>query len=373
MQIIHPMYKLLAASSPMAVILLLGLILPMQGYGHTTEAAAEVYESPIPKYTTQEIKQRLGNLSSILDMRYTPEVGRRIKEYTTSYRIAGERILGKVDLYFPLFEAAIRDRNLPDELKYVAVVESHLNPFAMSKSGAAGLWQFIPSTARNHGLVINDYLDERKNPEKATEAALEFLSELYETFGDWTLAIAAYNCGPGGVRKAMRRSGKKDYWEIRTYLPKETQKYVPRIIAAIYLMKYYDQHNLVPTTVDDDIKYTTSIYDGKRHKFDVLAKRLGMSYGNLKTLNSQFTTNDFPMNDGEVALVIPQDKYESYLEYYDPEAFQLVQAQQRAESLERRQEAIRTAQVEALQPIARIRYDRIRHKRVKKIYYTKFS
>lgn len=371
MQIIHPMYKLSAVTTQVAVIILLGLFLPMQGYGHTTSAAAEVYESPIPKYTTQDIKQRLGNLSCLLDMRYTPEVGRRIKEYTTSYRVAGERILGKVDLYFPLFEAEIRNRNLPDELKYVAVVESHLNPFAMSKSGAAGLWQFIPSTARNHGLVINDYMDERKNPEKATRAALDFLAELYATFGDWTLAIAAYNCGPGGVRKAMRRSGKKDYWDIRHHLPKETQKYVPRIIAAIYLMKYYDQHNLVPTLVDEDIKYTTSIYDGKGHKFDVLADKLGMTYSNLKTLNSQFTTNHFPMNDGEVALVIPQEKYELYLKHYDPQAYQMVQAEKRAESLE--EKAIKLAQIKTLQPLARIKYERIRHKRVKKIYYTKFS
>jgi len=368
------MNKLLAVISPMAaLILLLGLALPKQGLGHTTSAAEAVYETPIPKYTTEDIKHRLGNMSSVLDMRYTPEVGKRIKEYTTTYRVAGERILGKVDLYFPLFESEIRYRNLPEELKYVAVVESHLNPFAMSKSGAAGLWQFIPSTARNHGLVINDHIDERKNPIKSTKAALEFLSELYETFGDWTLAIAAYNCGPGGVRKAMRRSGKKDYWGLRHHLPKETQKYVPRIIAAIYLMQYYDEHKLVPTPVDDHIKYTMTINDGKGHKFSILAQRLGISYNDLKTLNSQFTTNHFPKNEGQVALVIPMDKYEIYLEQYDPEAFREILAERRADSLEEVLKAQRAVELQELEPIARIRYQRIRHKRVKKIYYTKFS
>lgn len=365
------MSKLLAATSPMVVILLLGLFLPTQGSGHTTSAAAAVYETPIPKYTTQDIKERLSNMSTVLDMRYTPEVGRRIKEYTTTYRVAGERILGKVDLYFPLFESEIRFRNLPDELKYVAVVESHLNPFAMSKSGAAGLWQFIPSTARNQGLVINEYLDERKSPVKSTKAALEFLSELYDQFGDWTLAVAAYNCGPGGVRKAMRRSGKKDYWSIRQHLPKETQKYVPRIIAALYLMQYYNEHNLVPKMVEEDIKYTTTIYDGKRHKFDILAKRLDMNYDDLKLLNSQYTTDHFPSNEGQLGLVIPQGKYDLYLEIYDPAAFQQVLAERRAVSS--KEEAQKRASIETLQPIARIRYERIRHKRAKKIYYTKFT
>lgn len=367
------MNKLSAAITQLAVIISLCFILPQNGHGHTTSAAAEVYVTPIPKYTTEEVKQRLANLSSVLDMRYTPEVGRRIREYTTTYRVAGERILGKVDLYFPLFETEIRLRNLPDELKYVAVVESHLNPFAVSKSGAAGLWQFIPSTARNHGLVINEYLDERKSPEKSTKAALEFLSELYETFGDWTLAIAAYNCGPGGVRKAMRRSGKSDYWGIRNYLPKETQKYVPRIIAAVYLMQYYNEHKLVPEIVDEEIRYTTTIHDGRNHKFDVLAKDLGMSYSHLKTLNSQFTTNRFSAENDQLRLVIPVDKYERYLQMYDPVTYALVQEEKEEKSLVEAKKSRQKIKIESLAPIARIRYERIRHKRVKKIYYTKFS
>ena len=153
------MYKLCAVFPFWTAILLSTLLLPQIGSAHNSPAATADYAEPVPRYTTQDIKDRLSHISSVLDLRYTPEVGRRIKEYTVSYRVAGERILGKVDLYFPLFENEIALRNLPQELKYVAVVESHLDPLAMSKSGAAGLWQFMQSTARIHGLTINDYID----------------------------------------------------------------------------------------------------------------------------------------------------------------------------------------------------------------------
>lgn len=364
------MNKLLAAIPLWAAISIISLVLPPEGFAHTTPAVAEAYVAPIPKYSTQDLKDRLQNLSSVLDLRYTTEVGKRIKEYTVSYRAAGERILGKVDLYFPLFEAEIAKRGLPQALKYVAVVESHLDPRARSKSGAAGLWQFMPPTARRQGLDITQYVDERQDPRKSTEAALEYLSEMYEKFGDWTLAVAAYNCGPGGVRKAMKRSGKSDYWSIRNYLPKETQKYVPRIVAAIYLMQYYHEHNLIPQALGGEVKYSAVISDGKGHRFSTLATDLEMELKDLKLLNAQYVTDHFPKNGGQLELVIPAGKEERYLELYDPESYKERLIERNEQELQSSKEMmIKSRMVQQLHPIDRLVFDRIRHKRVKKIYY----
>ena len=370
LQIILLMNKLLAVIPLWAAISLITLVLPPEGLAHTSPAVAEAYVTPIPRFSTQEIKDRLHNLSSVLDIRYTQEVGRRIKEYTVSYRIAGERILGKVDLYFPLFDVELAKRNLPQELKYVAVVESHLDPHAKSKSGAAGLWQFMPPTARRQGLDIDRYIDERQDPIKSTGAALNYLAELYDQFGDWTLAVAAYNCGPGGVRKAIRKSGKSDYWSIRGYLPKETQKYVPRIIAAIYLMQYYHEHNLIPLSVDGELKYTSQIADGKGHRFSTLAKDLDMELKDLKLINAQYVTNEFPKNGGNRFLNIPAEKLEKYLELYDPEAYKEMLVKQNEIELEAsKAELIKSRMIQRFHPIDRLVFDRIRHKRIKKIYY----
>jgi len=377
MQIFLTMNKLLAAIPLWAAISITILTLPILGHTHTSPAVAEAYVTPIPRYSEQDIKDRLQNISSVFDLKYTTEVGRRIKEYTMSYRVAGERILGRVDLYFPIFDAELSKRNLPMELKYVAVVESHLDPRAKSKSGARGLWQFISSTAKNQGLNIDTYVDERQDPELATRAALDYLEELYARFGDWTLAAAAYNCGPGGVNKAMRRSGGSDYWSIRAYLPKETQKYVPRIIAAIYLMQYYHEHNLVPQPMDNDVRYTQAIEDGRGHRFSVLAKELDMNLSDLKMMNAKFITDKFPRNNKGYALHIPIDKVEKYMEIYDPKGYKAMLSKRKETELlvlkGQEEELINSRRLQSLHPIDRLIFDRIRHKRIKRIYYRRFS
>jgi len=373
-QILFLMNKLLAVIPLWAAITILSLVLPQEGLAHTSPAVAEAYVAPIPSYSARDVEERLHNLSSVLDLRYTTEVGKRVKEYTVTYRAAGERILGKINLYFPLFEAELAKRNLPQALKYVAVVESHLDPHAKSKSGAAGLWQFMPPTAKRQGLDITKYIDERQNPQKSTEAALDYLSEMYDKFGDWTLAVAAYNCGPGGVRKAIRRSGKSDYWSIRNYLPKETQKYIPRIVAAIYLMQYYHEHNLVPQGISNEVKYSTVVTDGKRHRFSTLARDLDMELKDLKILNAQFITDHFPKNDGHLELVIPKNKEERYLELYDPALYKAQLEQKNEIALQATKEKmVKSRLLQQLHPIDRLVFDRIRHKRVKKIYFRQLS
>ena len=292
----------------------------VEALAHTNPISEEGYEVRVKDISDKLIMSRLDNLSSVIEINYTPEVGRRIREYTVNYRVAGERILGRVGRFFPLFESEINKRNLPDELKYIAVVESNLDPTAHSNAGAAGLWQFVSATGRMHGLTINNYVDERKDPVKSTSAALDYLTYLYEEFGDWTLAIAAYNCGPGGVRKAIRRGNSTNFWDIRFHLPNETQKYVPRIIAAMYLMQYYHAHELIPQDVSEELTNVVEINDGKRHNFTKLAEDLGVSYKTIRKLNPQFKSNYIPKNKGQFTLVIPRSKYEKYLELYDRKA-----------------------------------------------------
>lgn len=350
-------------AKPMAIIIIVSALATSYLHAHMDSDAKYTYGSNSPSYSVDDIKDRLNNISSIIDINYTPEVGRRIKEYTVNYRVAGERILGRVNLFFPIFEKELNNRNLPEDLMYVAVVESNLEPSAMSKSGAAGLWQFIKSTGKMQGLVINNYIDERKDPEKSTKAALDYLSYLHDSFGDWTLAMAAYNCGPGNVRKAIRRGGSKDYWKIRKHLPNETQKYVPRIIAAMYLMKYYHAHELSPSVLHEDIRSTIKITDGKGHSFQKLAERLDVDYKTLRYLNPMYKTKSFPKNSGNLSLIIPASRKNIYLANYDPNAYAIIRKQKELKERKKQElleaQAIQLAKILPIDRVETLVYDRL--------------
>lgn len=371
------MNKLKSAITPLIAYIIITFLSLGQLSAHTNEAASADYVPKAPRVSKEVIQERLDNLSSVIDVRYSTEVGRRIKEYTYNYRVAGEKILGRIDLYFPMFENELHSRNLPDALKYVAVVESHLDVTAKSKSGAVGIWQFMKSTAQMQGLIVNKHLDERKDPVLATKAALDYLEAMYDQFGDWTLAVAAYNCGPGGVRKAIRRSGKNDYWSLRKYLPKETQKYVPRIIAAMYLMQYYHSHDLQPKSVSEDLSNVTTVADGKGHNLVKLSEQLGLESNILILLNNKYITGYFPKNTGEIELRIPVSVYDRYLELHAPEAYKEYLAKRRDEELSRIKDSKKIIMREQLAPVDKIKQltvDRVRQKhRPKKIYKLKLS
>lgn len=348
------MNKIIIVTRILVIVTSLNFLTFSEALGHISERSEEVFKPEIPHFSEQDIIDRLDNISSVIDINYTYEVGRRVKEYTVNYRKAGEEILGKVDLYFPLFEQEIHKRNLPDELKYIAVVESNLDPTATSRLGATGLWQFISSTGRMQGLKITSTIDERRDPLKSTQAALDYLFDLYCEFDDWTLAIAAYNCGPGNVRKAIRRGGSYNYWDIRSFLPNETQKYVPRIIAAMYLMQYYHVHNLSPRSVEMDMKYTVKINDGRKHSFYTLSKDLDVSVNLLKSLNPQFKGNYIPKHDGSYNLVIPRSKYEEYLRNYDIVAYKNLIESKKQKRLNRLAEIQKMMQKDRIEPLTQI-------------------
>lgn len=191
--------------------------------------------------------ERLSRLPNVMEMPYNEIVQKFIDRYTGRLRHSVSYMLGASNFYIPIFEEALEAYGLPLELKYLPVIESALNPKATSHAGAAGLWQFMVATGKQYGLEINSLIDERRDPIKSSYAAAHYLKDLYNIFGDWSLVIAAYNCGPENINKAIHRAdGQADYWKIYPYLPRETRGYVPAFIAANYVMNYYCEHNICP-------------------------------------------------------------------------------------------------------------------------------
>lgn len=216
---------------------------PSQSYAGSSSIGIN---NPFQYYSDEHYRTRINNLAQNcqLPITYNKYVRTFIEVYTHRKRDVSQRILGKVNIYFPIIEKIFLEEGIPLELKYLAATESALNQHAVSRAGATGLWQFMRATGKENGLTINSYVDERLDPYKSTKAAARFFKKLYRKYGDWFLVIAAYNCGPGNVNKAIRRTGKYTYWGIRKYLPRETRGYVPSYIACVYFMNYYYDHYL---------------------------------------------------------------------------------------------------------------------------------
>lgn len=237
---------------------------------------------------------RLKRLPRIIPMTYNPVVRNCIELYAGRRRGLVRYMLGMADFYFPLIEQKLDAYGLPLELKYLAVVESALNPVALSRVGACGLWQFMLPTGKSYGLEINSLVDERRDPVKATDAACRYFKDMYAIYGDWNLVIASYNCGPGNVNKAIRRSGgKRDFWAIFPYLPKETRSYVPLFIAANYIMNYSCDHNLCAIETSLPLATDTVMVNNTIHLQQV-SDVLGADIGQLKALNPQYKRDIIP-------------------------------------------------------------------------------
>ncbi len=234
------------------------------------------------------------------------------------YRLTS-RMLGLSQLYFPLFEEKLSAYHLPMELKYLPIVESALNPTATSRSGAGGLWQFMPATGKGYGLEISSVIDQRNDPYLATEAACKYLSKLYAIYGDWSLSLAAYNAGQGTVTKAIRRSGgKKDYWSIRPFLPKETQNYVPAFIAVNYVMNYASEHNIYPRVPHFAHYEMDTVHVRNRVEMGVVEEWIGYNRVKLAYTNPMYLTDVIPADSiNKLPMKIPMELLGDFFKYED--------------------------------------------------------
>lgn len=271
--------------------------------------------------TAAEYEQRLAKLPTVIDLPYNSIVGNYIDMYLTRKRGLVADMLALHNYYGRFFEEELLKEGMPLELEYLPVIESAINPNAVSRAGAVGLWQFMPATAKGLGMEINSLVDERRDPRISSRNAARYLKQLHDIYNDWSLAIAAYNCGPGNVNKALRRASgdseeikdeKKDFWEIYNYLPAETRGYVPAFIAANYVMNYYRQHGISPTIVKRHLTTDTVRIDKNVH-FNQIASVLNIPVEEIRMLNPQFLKDQIPGAYRPYYLTLPTQQCLSYI------------------------------------------------------------
>lgn len=265
--------------------------------------------------TPAEYEERLKRLPTEIELPYNSIVGNYINMYLTKRRSLVADMLALHSYYGPIFVEELLKEGMPTELQYLPVIESAINPNAVSRAGAAGLWQFMPATAKGLGMEVNSLIDERRDARLSSRNAARYLKQLYEIYNDWSLAIAAYNCGPGNVNKALRRAGgegKKDYWEIYNYLPAETRGYVPAFIAANYVMNYYNKHGISPTVIKRHLT-TDTVQVNKYVHFNQIAAVLNIPVDEIRMLNPQYRKDIIPGDYRPYLLTLPTQQCLSYV------------------------------------------------------------
>jgi membrane-bound lytic murein transglycosylase D len=271
------------------------------------EAQEKRAQSPrtVVNITDEEYKQRVEALSGEIPMRFNVLVESHVKAHVTRRRASTEEVISRSMVYFPIFEETFRRHNMPTDLKYLAIVESSLNPRAVSPVGATGLWQFMKPTGKQYGLNINEMIDERRDPHAATDAAARYLSDLYNRYGDWNMAIAAYNCGPGRVNEAVKQSGKSDYWDAAAFMPKETRNYVPAFIGVAYAMNYYHLHNIYPEHPEYDLQIIDKIRVFDKVTFSKISQATGITEEAIRFMNPSFNQDYIPSSKEGSILSLP--------------------------------------------------------------------
>lgn len=298
-----------------AIIFFAGLTSGFTGSATDPDSPSDsIYYEYLPDISYDTIEVKLQALEGEVELNLTPKVKAFIDYFTVRNREYTRKAMANANFYFPIFEKYLKQYGLPEELKYLSIIESGLNPRAISRAGAAGLWQFVPSTGRIYKLHQDWYVDERMDPYEATEAACKYLKELYSYFNDWELALAAYNSGPGRVRRAIRRSGyKKKFWEIYRYLPRETRSYVPQYVAILYALNYAEEHNLFIEEPNYQMDYDTVLVSQYFH-MPTFADQINVCMEDFVKLNPQIKHEALPENVKNFALKVPADMYASIVD-----------------------------------------------------------
>ena len=274
---------------------------------------ADVENKSYGEVSEETYIRRLAAIPSVIEMPYNQIVRKHIERYVYRSRTLVEEMLGMSLYYMPIFEQALEKEGLPLELKYLPIVESALDPNAVSRVGAAGLWQFMIGTGKGLGLEVNSLVDERRDPYKSSAMAAKYLKNLYQIYNDWSLAIAAYNCGPGNVNKALHRNGGTgDFWDLYEYLPRETRGYVPAFIAANYAMTYYKQHNISPSLARKPL-ITDTVSVNRRIHFGQIANVLNIPIEEIRTFNPQYRADVIPGDNHPYTLVLPSQQVYSFI------------------------------------------------------------
>lgn len=288
-------------------------------YGAHTERhrTATLTETAFNATPDSVIARRLRSMHTVIPMTFNSDVRSHIRLYLSRMSSRLDVMLTLSEYYYPIFEEALARYGVPEELKHLTIVESAMNPNATSRVGAAGLWQFMYTTGKNYGLEVNSVVDERRDAYKASDAAAHYLRDLYDVFNDWTLAIAAYNCGPGNINRAIARSGgKHNFWHIYPYLPRETRGYVPAFIAASYVMTYYPEHGLKPKRLNIPLR-TDTIMVERNMLFCFVEKYTSVSVEELRTLNPQYRADLIPGEGNSYPLCLPNNKMNLLIDMAD--------------------------------------------------------
>ncbi|MUU79077.1 LysM peptidoglycan-binding domain-containing protein [Winogradskyella endarachnes] len=277
-------------------------------YDTIYKSVTELDYKPVyyPDLPTDTLKARLATLNARtpFNVEYNPSLESVIKGYLKHRRSSMERLMGLSHFYFPMFEQEFDNHDIPLEMKYLAIVESALKPRARSRVGATGLWQFMYGTGKEHNLNVSSYVDDRRDPIKSTTAAAEYLGRMYRIFGDWDLALAAYNSGPGNVNKAIRRSGGyKNYWNIRSNLPRETAGYVPAFLATMYIFEYAEEHGFKPERPPFQLIETDTVHVKRMISLDHIAEATGIKIEELQFLNPSYKLDIIPKIEGKTHVL----------------------------------------------------------------------
>ncbi|MBK8565805.1 MAG: lytic transglycosylase domain-containing protein [Saprospiraceae bacterium] len=291
------------------------------GYWHAQAAApllASVPEVPTPIGTSNlpnepEIRFRMAMMHSPVSSGYDADVGAYLSRYLTYGSIETEAILGRGMVYLPVIEHYLEKCGLPTQLKFLPIIESKLQPHAESTKGAAGLWQLVPETARSLGLVVDAHLDERKDMNRATEAATSYLKRLYKKYGTWELALLAYNCGPGRLDQAIKKAGCQEYAQVRQHLPAETQNYIAKYKAALYIGTFHLQHGLSPTLPDPLLLHAMAARVYRAISIKKIAEATGLSIGTIRFLNPSYREDNLPARKAGTFLTLPKTSWEAYM------------------------------------------------------------
>ncbi len=268
----------------------------------------------VPVYANDIYAKRIQKIQTNIPLTFNAEVKEYLDLYALKRRALTQRVMGLSGLYFPLYEQILDEQGLPLEFKYLSIVESALNPTAVSRMGATGLWQFMLATGRMYNLKVNTLIDERRDPVKSTYAACQYFKDMYAIYDDWLLVIAAYNCGAGNVNRAIARSGgKKTFWEISPYLPRETRGYVPAFIAVTYLLNYSAEHNLTPVAPDLSYFETDTVMVDKKMSLRDIAAAIDVSLEQLTYLNPVYKRGIIPDSEEPQMLRLPSSKMNTYL------------------------------------------------------------